>query len=143
MSTRTTSANPASAIRWAVVAPTLPAPMTVTLLRVMCSESPSGRAAGGRFYARAAGESSFVGGGDGRTSMAAARWGLDARGRPLRTGAPPMSKSTPVAILAVLGAVIAVLGLFVAGNIVMVAVGLVAVFGAGLLDIVAIRAARP
>lgn len=53
-----------------------------------------------------------------------------------------MSKSTPVAILAVLGAVIAVLGLFVAGNIVMVAVGLVAVFGAGLLDVLAIRGAR-
>ena len=54
-----------------------------------------------------------------------------------------MSKSPPVAILAVLGAVIPVLGLFVAGNIVMVAVGLVAVFGAGLLDVVATRAARP
>src|SRR5437868_4940065 len=33
MSTKTTSARPASAIRWAVVAPTLPAPMTVTLWR--------------------------------------------------------------------------------------------------------------
>jgi hypothetical protein len=66
----------------------------------------------------------------------------DDRGRPLRIGAASMSKSTPVAILAVLGAVIAVLGLFVAGNIVMVAVGLVAVFGAGLLDVLAIRGAR-
>ena len=53
-----------------------------------------------------------------------------------------MSTSTPVAILVVLGAIIAVLGLFVAGNIVMVAIGLVAVFGAGLLDVLAIRAAR-
>src|SRR5919109_2044084 len=35
MSTRTTSARPASAMRWAVVAPTFPAPMTVTLLRGM------------------------------------------------------------------------------------------------------------
>src|SRR5574338_1194969 len=35
MSTRTTSARPASAIRWAVVAPTLPAPTTVTLLRAI------------------------------------------------------------------------------------------------------------
>src|SRR5829696_1866529 len=35
MSTSTTSASPASAMRWAVVAPTLPAPMTVTLLRAM------------------------------------------------------------------------------------------------------------
>src|SRR5215212_6747954 len=37
MSTRTTSARPASAMRWAVVAPTFPAPMTVTLLRAMPS----------------------------------------------------------------------------------------------------------
>src|SRR5262245_59983177 len=35
MSTSTTSARPASAIRCAVVAPTLPAPMTVTLLRAI------------------------------------------------------------------------------------------------------------
>jgi hypothetical protein len=68
---------------------------------------------------------------------------LDDRARPLRIGANSMSKSTPVAILAVLGAVIAILGLFVAGNIVMVAVGLVAVFGAGLLDVIAIRRVRP
>ena len=40
MSTRTTSASPASAIRWAVVAPTFPAPMTVTLLRAMRNEAP-------------------------------------------------------------------------------------------------------
>ena len=40
MSTRTTSARPASAMRWAVVAPTLPAPMTVTLLRAM-TDQPS------------------------------------------------------------------------------------------------------
>ena len=53
-----------------------------------------------------------------------------------------MSKSTPVAILAVLGAVIAVLGLFIAGNVVMVALGLAAVFGAGLLDVLAIRSVR-
>lgn len=53
-----------------------------------------------------------------------------------------MSNSAPVAILAVLGAVIAVLGLLVAGNIVMVAIGLVAVFGAGLLDVLATRSVR-
>lgn len=53
-----------------------------------------------------------------------------------------MSTSTPAAILAVLGAVIAVLGLFVAGNIVMVGLGLVAVFGAGLLDVFTVPAAR-
>src|SRR6188508_3391020 len=35
MSTRTKSASPASAMRWAVVAPTFPAPMTVTLLRAI------------------------------------------------------------------------------------------------------------
>jgi hypothetical protein len=49
------------------------------------------------------------------------------------------TSSAPVAILAILGAVIAVLGLFIAGNIVMVAVGLVAVFGAGLLDVIGLR----
>src|SRR5690242_931399 len=42
MSTRTTSASPASAIRCAVVAPTLPAPMTVTLLRAMWCSIASG-----------------------------------------------------------------------------------------------------
>jgi hypothetical protein len=52
------------------------------------------------------------------------------------------TSSAPVAILAVLGAVIAVLGLFVAGNMVMVAVGLVAIFGAGLLDVIGVRLAR-
>jgi hypothetical protein len=98
---------------------------------------------GGRFYARAAGGSSFVGGQDGRVSMVAPCARVDDRDRPLRTGATSMSTSTPVAILAILGAVIAVLGLFVAGNILMVAVGLVAVFGAGLLDVLAVRAARP
>lgn len=54
-----------------------------------------------------------------------------------------MSNSTPVAILAILGAVIAILGLFIAGNIVMVGVGLVAVFGAGLLDVLAVRRLQP
>src|SRR6188472_3431962 len=39
MSTRTTSARPASAMRWAVVAPTFPAPITVTLLRAMRCDS--------------------------------------------------------------------------------------------------------
>src|SRR6478672_11622816 len=42
MSTRTTSARPASAMRCAVVAPTLPAPMTVTLLRAMPNGAPFG-----------------------------------------------------------------------------------------------------
>lgn len=54
-----------------------------------------------------------------------------------------MSSKTPVAILTVLGAVIAVLGLFVAGNIAMVGIGLVAVFGASLLDVIAIRRVQP
>src|SRR5204862_5492950 len=40
MSTRTTSARPASAMRWAHVAPTLPAPMTVTLWRGIRIRSP-------------------------------------------------------------------------------------------------------
>ena len=53
------------------------------------------------------------------------------------------ASSTPVAILAVLGAVIAVLGLFVAGNIAMVGIGLIAVFGAGVLDVIATRRMQP
>ena len=52
------------------------------------------------------------------------------------------TSSVPVAILAILGAVIAVLGLFVAGNIAMVSIGLVAVFGAGLLDVFGRRSVR-
>jgi hypothetical protein len=52
------------------------------------------------------------------------------------------TSSVPVAILAILGAVIAVLGLFVAGNIAMVGIGLVAVFGAGLLDVIGLRGVR-
>src|SRR5450432_662161 len=48
MSIRTTSAKPASRIRWAVVAPTLPAPTTVTLWRPIrsCSLRLSGRRSG-------------------------------------------------------------------------------------------------
>lgn len=53
------------------------------------------------------------------------------------------TSSTPVAILTVLGAVIAILGLFVAGNMVMVGIGLVAVFGAALLDVISIQPVRP
>ena len=53
-----------------------------------------------------------------------------------------MSTSAPVATLVILGAVIAVVGLFVAGNIVVTAVGLVAVFAAGLLQVAEVRSSR-
>ena len=46
-----------------------------------------------------------------------------------------MSTFVPATILLLLGAVIAVLGLFVAGNLAVVALGLLAVFGAGLLTL--------
>ena len=46
-----------------------------------------------------------------------------------------MSTFVPATILLLLGAMIAVLGLFVAGNLVVVALGLLAVFGAGLLTL--------
>jgi hypothetical protein len=84
-----------------------------------------------------------VAGDDGRTSMVDGAGPADDGDRIPPSGAFQMSSSsTPVTILAVLGAVIAVLGLFVAGNIVMVGIGLVAVFGAGLLDVIAIRRVR-
>jgi hypothetical protein len=53
-----------------------------------------------------------------------------------------MSTSLPVAILVFLGALIAVLGLFAAGNIVVTIVGLLAVFGAGVLQVVGARVER-
>jgi hypothetical protein len=52
-----------------------------------------------------------------------------------------MSKSLPVAALVVLGSLIAVLGLFAAGDIVITIVGLVAIFGAGILQVVGSRRA--
>jgi hypothetical protein len=53
-----------------------------------------------------------------------------------------MSTSAPVATLVILGAIIAVLGLFAAGNIAVTALGLAAVFGAGLLEVASARMAR-
>ena len=47
--------------------------------------------------------------------------------------------SAPVAALTLLGILIAVLGLFVAGNIVLSIVGLTAIFGAGLLQVLGTR----
>lgn len=46
-----------------------------------------------------------------------------------------MSSSLPISILAILGLLISLLGLFAAGELVMVALGLAAVFGAGVLGI--------
>ncbi|MEX1169192.1 MAG: hypothetical protein WEE50_03510 [Chloroflexota bacterium] len=51
-----------------------------------------------------------------------------------------METTAPVASLTVLGILLAVLGLFVAGNIVIVVIGLLSIFGAGLLQAVARRA---
>lgn len=53
-----------------------------------------------------------------------------------------MSTSLPVTVLVFLGALIAVLGLFAAGNIVVTIVGLLAVFGAGVLQVVGARVER-
>jgi hypothetical protein len=50
-----------------------------------------------------------------------------------------MSISLPVAALSVLGILITVLGLFAAGNMAVVALGLLALFGAGLLEVVGRR----
>ena len=50
-----------------------------------------------------------------------------------------MQTTTPVAALTILGILLAVIGLFVAGNMVIVVVGLVAIFGAGLLQVAGSR----
>ena len=46
-----------------------------------------------------------------------------------------MQTSLPVAALTVLGILLAVLGLFVGGSVELVAIGLVAIFGAGVLQV--------
>ena len=50
-----------------------------------------------------------------------------------------MSTFVPAAVLVILGAVLAVLGLLAAGSIALVVVGLLAVFGAGLLSLAEAR----
>jgi hypothetical protein len=50
-----------------------------------------------------------------------------------------MQSSAPVAALTFLGVILAVIGLFAAGNLVIVVVGLVAIFGAGLLQVAGSR----
>jgi hypothetical protein len=50
-----------------------------------------------------------------------------------------METTAPVAALTVLGILLAVLGLFVAGNIEIVVIGMLSIFGGGLLQVVARR----
>lgn len=50
-----------------------------------------------------------------------------------------MQMSVPVIALTFLGVLLAVLGLFVAGNVTLVVIGLVAVFAAGLLQVLGSR----
>ena len=50
-----------------------------------------------------------------------------------------MSTAVPPTFLVVLGALLAVLGLFAAGNLAVVVVGLLAIFGAGLLTLAETR----
>jgi hypothetical protein len=63
------------------------------------------------------------------------------RGRRVRAQSLENTVETtlPVGALTILGIVLAVLGLFVAGNIQVVVIGLVAVFGAGLLQVAGSR----
>jgi hypothetical protein len=85
----------------------------------------------------------FVAGADGRSSMGGVRADADDASRSTTLGAPTvMSTSAPVATLVILGAVIAVLGLFAAGNVVVTALGLAAVFAAGLLEVATSGTAR-
>jgi len=51
-----------------------------------------------------------------------------------------MQTTAPVAALTILGILLAVLGLLVAGNMVIVVIGLLAIFGAGLLQVLGRRA---
>ncbi len=56
------------------------------------------------------------------------------------TASPPaigetMETTPPVAALTIIGILLAVLGLFVAGSIVIVAIGLLSIFGAGVLQV--------
>jgi hypothetical protein len=51
-----------------------------------------------------------------------------------------METTAPVAALTILGIILAVLGLLVAGNVVIVVIGLLAIFGAGLLQVAGRRA---
>ena len=53
--------------------------------------------------------------------------------------AETMETTAPVAALTILGNLLAVLGLFVAGNIQLVIVGLVAIFAAGVLQVLGAR----
>lgn len=46
-----------------------------------------------------------------------------------------METTAPIAALTALGVILAVLGLLVAGNLVIVVVGLLSIFGAGLLQV--------
>jgi hypothetical protein len=46
-----------------------------------------------------------------------------------------METTAPVAALTIIGIIIAVLGLLVAGNLEIILVGLLAIFGAGLLQV--------
>jgi hypothetical protein len=56
------------------------------------------------------------------------------------TSGDTMQTTAPVAALTILGILLAVLGLLVAGNMVIVVIGLLAIFGAGLLQVLGRRA---
>jgi len=51
-----------------------------------------------------------------------------------------METTAPVAALTILGILLAVLGMFVAANVILVIIGLVSIFGAGLLQVAGRRA---
>lgn len=50
--------------------------------------------------------------------------------------------SIPVAALTVFGILVSVLGLFVAGNVALLAIGLVTILAAGILEVIGGRAGR-
>jgi hypothetical protein len=57
------------------------------------------------------------------------------------SGATTMATTAPVAALVFLGVLTTLLGFFAAGNIQVVIIGLVAIFGAGLLQVLGARRA--
>jgi hypothetical protein len=76
---------------------------------------------------------------DGRPSMVAGGAPGEHRSIDNTPSGVQMSTAVPATFLVILGALLAVLGLFAAGNLAVVVIGLLAIFGAGLLTLAEAR----